>query len=367
MKTIGIFTSSYGHESIAQAIAEKIEQKERGKYRIKIFFRKLILDFAYSSLYKISPSSLGYSYRIASDIINNDKNAKKIIDKWFLLNDEKEISNFIKKNKIDLCISTYFICNSTLEKFQKKGIPLINVLTDPKTVHPIIFSEKAAVNLAFDGCVAKNYKNKNIKKSGWFVRSKFEEDYDKKVIRKKLKINNDLTFLIVSGSEGANAILKILPSIINCDEKVNFIVACGNNKFLYSNILGIKQSLKSLSSSKANISALGFTKNLHLYMQAADLVIGKAGPNTLFESVACETPFFAITHLHGQEDGNLDIIRDYKIGLVEEDNKKANQKLDKLIKNPKEIDAFTKHIKTLKKYNQGSIDILLEEINKLLN
>lgn len=367
MKTIGIFTSGHGHGSIAQAIAEKIKQKTKDKYQIKLFFRKEALDFIYNSFYKFSPSSLGYSYRIASDIITSDKKAKKIVDKWFSLKNEKEISNFIKKNKIDLCISTYFICNSTLEKFQKENIPLINVLTDPKTVHPLIFSENATVNLAFDEQVTKNYKNKNIKNSGWFVRSKFENDYDKKIIRKKLKINNDLTFLIVSGSEGANAILKILPSIINCDKKVNFIVACGKNKFLYNNILGIKQSLKRLSSSKANLSAIGFTNNLHLYMQAADLIIGKAGPNTLFESVACETPFFAITHLHGQEDGNLDIIRDYKIGLVEENSNKANQKLEKLIQNPKEINIFTKNTKILKKYNQGSIDVLLKEIDKLLN
>lgn len=366
MKTIGIFTSGYGHESIADAIAEKIEKAAKGKYRIKKFFRKPVLEFAYNSFYRLSPSSFVYSYRLASDIMNNT-NGKKIIDSWLSLSDKKEIGNFIKKNKIDLSINTFFLCNPTLEKFQKKGIPFINVLTDPKTIHPIIFSRAAKVNLAFDSYATKHYKNKNVKKSGWFVRSKFESDYDKSKIRKKLKLDDNLTFLISSGSEGANSVLKILPSIINCDKKVNFIIACGKNKFLYNNTLGIKQSLNSLSSSKAKIIPLGYTKDLHLYMQAADMVIGKAGPNTLFETIACETAFFAITHIHGQEDGNLDIIRDYKIGIVEENTKKANQELEKLIKNPEKINSFTKNIKKLKEYNKNSINILLEEIDRLLN
>lgn len=366
MKTIGIFTSGYGHESIADAIAEKIEEKTKGKYKIKVFFRKLVWDFAYSSLYKISPTSLGSSFHLTSKLMRNDKNARNIVESIFLFSDEEKIRKFVKKNKIDLCISTYFECNPTLEKLQKEGIPFINIITDPRTPHSIIFSKKASTQLVFDDFIPNLSTQKNIKKTGWFVRNKFEMQYDKSKIRKKLKIDDKLTFLVTSGSEGANSILKILPSIINCDKKVNFIIACGKNKFLYSNVLGIKQSLNSLSSSKAKVIPLGYTKDLHLYMQAADMVIGKAGPNTLFESVACETAFFAITHIHGQEDGNLDIIKDYKIGLVEENTKKANKELEKLIKNPEKIDSFTENIKKLKSYNKNSINVLLEEIERLI-
>ena len=368
MKTIGIFTSGYGHESIADAIAEKIEQKAKDRYKIKKYFRKEILGFAYSSLYRFVPQSMGSSFYFSSKFIQKDQNVRKFLENLFIVNDEKKIKDFVTKNKIDLCISTYFGCNPALEKLQKKGIPLINIVTDPRTAHSLVISKKAKTQMIFDENSCKNYVDKkNMKKSGWFVRSKFEKDYDQQKIREKLKINNHLTFLIVSGSEGSNTILKILPSIINCDQQVNFIIACGKNEFLYNNILGIKQSLHSLSSSKAEIIPLAYTKNLHLYMQAADMVIGKAGPNTLFESIACETAFFAITHIHGQEDGNLEIIKNYKIGIVEENTRKANQELEKLIKNPEKINSFTQNVKKLKEYNQKSINILLEEIDHLLS
>lgn len=366
MKTIGIFTSGYGHESIADAIAEKIELKAKNKYRVKKYFRKEIMGFAYNSVYKFVPESLGPSFHLSSRVLQKDKSIRNFLENIFIANTEKQMRSFVSKNKIDLCISTYFGCNPVLEKLQNDNIPLINIVTDPRTAHSLIVTDQARSQLVFDQNILNNYQAKNMKCSGWFVRKKFEENYVQTQVRKKLKLNDELTFLLVSGSQGSNTILKILPSIINCEKAVNFIVACGKNKFLYNNILGIKKSLSKLSSSKANIIPLAYTNNLHLYMQAADMVIGKAGPNTLFESVACETAFFAITHIHGQEDGNLDIIREYQLGIVEENVKKANQELEKLIKNPEKIKAFTSAIKKLKDYNQRAIDVLLAEIDALL-
>lgn len=366
MKTIGIFTSGYGHESIAEAVLNKIQEQAPGKYKIKKYIHQDPLDFTYNYIYRLSPSSFSLPFHASAKLIEKYKGAKKIADLWHVINLENKIKNFIKKNKIDVCISAYFGFNPILEKIQEsEDLPFINIVSDPRTVHPLILSEQAKLQIIFDQEIKRKNQQKNMKVAGWFVQSKFEESYDKQQIRKKLKLDDKLTFLITSGSEGANSILKILPSIINCEKETNFIIACGKNEFLYNNIIGVKQSLEKLSSSKAKIIPLAFTKKLHLYMQAADMVIGKAGPNTLFESIACETAFFAITHIHGQEDGNLDIISDYKVGLVEENAKKANQRLQAIIKKPDQIDKFRNGILKLKKYNQNSILILIEAIREL--
>lgn len=366
MKTIGIFTGGYGHESIAEAVLNKIQEQAPGEYKIKKYVHKDPLDFTYSYIYRLSPSSFSLPFHASAKLIEKYKSAKKVADLWHLINLENKIKSFIKKNKIDICISAYFGFNPVLEKIQEnEGLPFINVVSDPRTAHPLILSEQAKLQIIFDQEIKKKHQQKNMKVAGWFVQSKFETPYDKKRIREKLKLSDQLTFLITSGSEGANSILKILPSIINCEKETNFIIACGKNEFLYNNILGVKQSLEKLSSSKAKIIPLSFTKNLHLYMQAADMVIGKAGPNTLFESIACETAFFAITHIHGQEDGNLELIKDYKIGLVEENAKRANQKLQSLIKKPEQINKFEVGVKNLKKYNQNSIFVLVEALKKL--
>ena len=111
----------------------------------------------------------------------------------------------------------------------------------------------------------------------------------------------------------------------------------------------------------------GYTENTHKYLQASDLVIGKAGPNLLFETVATQTPFFAISHIAGQEDGNLDIIKKYKLGFVEENPVKAIKLTRKIIRNPKILKRFQKPLQRLSEYNNKSYKILMEYIKEKLN
>lgn len=366
MKTIGIFTSTHGHESIALAIKEKIEHAYQDDYQVKLFSDPLKFSQLYDLAYRLGPGVLGSPFQLSATIAQSDPKLKQAMKALFSPNNTAEIEQFAKKNKLDICINTYFSYNSALEKLNEKNLPFINVLADPKTVHPLLVADRADAQLAFDAFLVKKFKDKNVITAGWFVREKFEKKYNKQVIRKKLKLVDQFTVLVTSGSAGANAVLKILPSIINCQQPVTFIMACGKNDFLYHSIEGIKKTIQTLSSSQANIVTLGFTKNLHTYMQAADLIVGKAGPNTLFESVACEVPFFAITHIHGQEDGNLDLIRDYKLGFVEENDAKANQKLTYILNHPEKLKAFTKPLQKLKQYNQNSIKILMAEIKRLI-
>jgi UDP-N-acetylglucosamine:LPS N-acetylglucosamine transferase len=100
-------------------------------------------------------------------------------------------------------------------------------------------------------------------------------------------------------------------------------------------------------------------------MQASDLVIGKAGPNSVFEAVACLTPFFATTHIAGQEDGNLDIIRELKLGYVEEDSVKAAKLLHQIIENPKQLENFKENLNVLSDYNKQAktkLKVLLDVV-----
>ena len=51
-------------------------------------------------------------------------------------------------------------------------------------------------------------------------------------------------------------------------------------------------------------------------MAAADVVMGKAGPNMLFESVTLGKPFIATNYIPGQEEINLELIRRHQLGWV---------------------------------------------------
>lgn len=365
-KTIGIFSTKQGHQSISEAIKEKIEKEAGERYQVHIFYSKLVFESIYDSLYRLAPSIIKLPYDLSAKAIEKDAELSKLIFNLFLQHNFKASLEFVKKKEIDLAINCYFPFVPSLEKIQNKfNIPFINIITDPRTVHPWQISKEAQVNLFFEEKNLKKYQKQcHAEASAWFVAERFEKDYQKTQIKEKLKIKEKLSFLINSGSDGSAAVLKILPALINCPKPLRVFVACGNNQALYNNVLGIKKSLKVFSQSQAIITPLAFTENMHLYMQAVDLVIGKAGPNTLFESVATLTPFFAITHI-AQEEGNLEIIQEYQLGYVEEKVKAANKKILDIINQPQQLEKFQKHLLNLKAYNQQSAQILIKKIDQI--
>jgi len=110
---------------------------------------------------------------------------------------------------------------------------------------------------------------------------------------------------------------------------------------------------------------LGFEKNMASLIQISDLVVGKAGPNLLFETAACGKPFMAITHISGQEDKNLNLIKEKQLGLVEENPLKAIKLLKKIMGKP-ELLNMTINIKKEAKINNKAGEKLEKLVSKLL-
>ena len=113
------------------------------------------------------------------------------------------------------------------------------------------------------------------------------------------------------------------------------------------------------------IKLFSFAQNIHQLMEVSHLVVGKAGPNLIFEAVAAGKPFLAITHIGGQEDGNLDLVKKKKLGLVEENPIKAVKLLRKIIKNPEMLEKFQDSIREERNYNQKSGEKMLNIIDEV--
>ncbi len=361
-KTIAIFTSVEGHFSIAEAILADIQNK----YSVKLYFERDDLFDFYVTFYKYFPAVMKVPF-----YLTKRKRLLTLMHQYCKKKYLEKVMAFCKKNKPDLIISTYFMYNSSIEQYcLENKIPFINILPDPLTVHPMIISKKATFNAMFDQQQIVNCKKQmraNYTQTGWFVRPQFEESYDQATVKKQLGLDpNVLTFLIASGSEGSNFVGTIFPSLLSSSKKLQIVIACGNNKNMLKTVQVLSEITEKLREQIVLIP-LPFTDKIHLYMQAADLIIGKAGPNTIFESIATHTPFFAVTHIPGQEDGNLTIIKNYKIGYVQENPFKAARLLKKIMENPNELEQFVEPINTLAKMNHQSKKILLQEIDKLLN
>ena len=54
------------------------------------------------------------------------------------------------------------------------------------------------------------------------------------------------------------------------------------------------------------------------YMVAAHLIVSKAGPGSIAEAAACALPIMLFDFLPGQEEANVDFVRDQGMGGYEE-------------------------------------------------
>jgi len=362
--SISIFTTAEGHLSIAQAV----QQGLRHNYSTHLNLNKGIEFALYAPIHLYFPKLNKIPYKISQN-----QKTKKLIRTYAKLAYQDKTIKALKRQKPSVAISCFYMYNPILDQANTYNQYLsLNIITDPRTISPVIPSP-TATNFVFDKqaedyCLNLGIPKNKIVKSGWFVRDEFEQPYDQQKIRQKLHLDpNTTTFLIVAGSDGTNTILKNIPTFINSSKPLQVIVACGHNKKLFSYIKTFSKVISSLhKDNQITITPLSFTKNIHLYLKAADLVMGKAGPNLLFESVATHTPFLATTHVSGQEDGNLDIIHEYNLGFVQEKPIKAAKLIQKLANNPQILKQFQPSLKKLAKTNSKSKIILANYIKKNL-
>lgn len=362
---ISILTTKWGHLSIAKAIKDELENKKYQSYFNQIELLNSI-DNLYSILYKFFPNIQKIPFKLS-----NKKIIKDFITSYFNKNYEEYIEKLIKKEKPNIVINTYYAFNFILEDFIKKyNFTLLNIIANPRSFCTLEVTNKG-YNLVFDDkdikrCLGYGVEINKIKKTGWFTRKEFQNEYEKIEKRIKLGIPQDkLVLTLEAGSIGTNSILKIIPFITNSNNKIHLNILCGKNKQLLLTVKSLAKLIGKSKNIKTSFTVLGYTDLINEYFMASDLVIGKAGPNTLFESVATKTPFFAISHIAGQEDGNLEIISDYNIGYVEERSSKAIKKLNYIIKNQETIKYFDKSLTKLADYNKKSGKKLIELIDSI--
>ncbi len=357
-KKILILSSIQGHASLAEAMRETLESND---------FEPVVHSYpdpilpAYRVFYQHAPQLIKIAY-----LGVNRTSLELFVRQYLQTNYDKRLLDQIEIHEPSCIVCTNWGFNPSLDKYsEKNAVPAVNILNDPRTFFNFNVMNHGTINCVFDETVAtavkKQFPNAKVKVTGWPVQKAFEERYEMEDVRKELGFELDKpVFLFVTGSEGTKKVSPIVEELIDHELPIQIAVICGRNKQLTQELEVMKDDLK--TASPTTLTVLGFTKEIYKYMQASDLIIGKAGPNTLFESVATLTPFMATTHISGQEDGNLDIITEYNVGYVAEDNTLAVEKLIELGKNPKKLTSFQPALKKLAAHNARSKQAILDII-----
>lgn len=354
-----IFSTKHGHKSIAKAITEALEKEG---YKVKTHTNPGMVLSYYVIVYKFLPFLNKVPY-----LVFKNEFLQSISEIVLKKKHKEEVLEVINKEKPSLVITNFWSFRPAVDEVIKElNLPYLNIVTDTWSSHPFIASSVANSNLAFDKKTSKviNPHKEDLKIDivGWFVRKEFEENFDQEKVRKQIKTEpKKLTIMFSAGSEGNEKMFSVIEEIVEINKPVQIIAACGRNEELFEKI----ENLQNNKSKNVSLLTIPFTKEIDVYMKASDLIVGKAGPNSVFEAISTETPFFALTHISGQEDGNLEIIKKEKVGIVEENTEKAIKILKKIIDEPSSLNKFKTNTKKLKKYNQQSKEKLIKIVKKI--
>ena len=375
-KKILVLTDSmpWGHRSIARAIYGFLKSKEKEE-NIEVFYAEVkaetgISNDFYTFMYRFFP----VSNKMAT-WLSEDKGLREIVHRMSEMNLPR-IKKVVLGFKPDLVISCYWFHSHSLQwwrKNEKTNFKLWSVIADPWTITPATVVPEVDLTLVYDEVGEKGAKKYGLKeeilKSGWWVRGEMYQKIDRKMARQKLGIDDNRPVIFIGGgSLGTNSLTRLLPVLMMIKTKCAFVFNTGTDKLLHSTIEEYVKLLKRMKlGDEIIVKNLGWIENMAEVLAASDIVFGKAGPNFLFDVVASQKPFVAITHIGGQEDGNIEIIKKKGLGWVKEKPGEAADFLLDYLKKPKYYEKmYSENIRKEAKSNERTMENIWKKIKKEL-
>jgi hypothetical protein len=202
-----------------------------------------------------------------------------------------------------------------------------------------VFSRKSHDEIVEKGILASRVKTFHFPIKPSFSRRK----ESKTVLRRTLGLSEKpFTALFFFGAEGVGPVRKFLNVLIDRRLKLQVVVICGRNERL-------KAEMETLSQGKAgllDIAVRGYVTNLADFIAAADIVVGKSGPNQVFETLLQQRPIVISSFLANEKETTNWVISK-KVGWLTRTPEHLATLLGKLAGRPEILAQYQKNIAAL--------------------
>jgi len=154
----------------------------------------------------------------------------------------------------------------------------------------MVFSRKS-----YDEIVEKGVPARKVKVFPFPISPRYAKRTEsKEELRRKIGIEVEpFTFLLFFGAEGRGPAKKYLRAMFARGIDAQVVVVCGKNRKLRAEL----EEAAAHHKGRTRIVVRGFATNLPDYIAASDVVVGKSGPNQVFESLLQERPIVISSYL----------------------------------------------------------------------
>lgn len=296
-----------GHLSAVEAIEEALELEFPGQFFAdKVdFFREyapLPLNLAPEIYPVVSKSSKlwGLSYALS-----NGKRQVALATRAAFPYLYTAVRSLVNEHPSDLIVSVHPLMTKTIRQvIQRKKIPFITVVTDMVSTHTFWYDKNCDLIIlptesAKERGLELGMDESKMVVCGLPVADRFSKmNGDKTQIRQRLGWpESQLTLLLIGGGEGMGPLETTAAAIDESGLPVSLIVVTGRNTRL-------KNKLEERNW-KIPHRVYGFVREMPDFMQAADVLITKAGPGTISEGFIAGLPIILYNRQPGQEEGNV--------------------------------------------------------------
>ena len=252
------------------------------------------------------------------------------------LNTIKYLTETIRNEKPDKIVIFHFFLIKPVYKILKKyklNIPVVTIVTDPYTAHPIWFLKKDQKFIVFsqqlkNHCVKKGTASNCIKVFPFILDEKYSQLVSAGKVtehKKKLDLTKDKVLLIMGGGDGIPNGIKILKNILNNPADYEIAFVCGRNKKMFDEALRLKQKFN-----YDRLKIYGFIDFVYELLCVSDVVITKCGASTFMEILMSKKIPVVNSYIWEQEKGNVDFLVNNNLGIYEKRIRKLPQIINKL-------------------------------------
>ena len=301
--------------------------------------------------YKTAVNSAAWTYELLY-LIHKLKIISRITSSliaYLLINNlENQILEY-KPGKI--VVFHFFLIKPVREILRRNSLttPVIIVVTDPFTAHPIWFLDRNQNFIVFsdilkEKCCKAGIPENRLKVFPFVLDKKFSMRLGN---RKQVQIRRELGFsdnsriiLILGGGEGMPKGKKILKKIIRKNMEAEIAIVCGRNRKLYSDAVKIREKYGT-----GILKVFGFIDFIHPLISISDVVVTKCGASTSMEILLAGKIPVINNYIWEQEKGNMEFVCNRKMGILEKKTACLPDVLNRLLGDSDLYDSLATNIR----------------------
>ena len=277
----------------------------------------------------------------------------KIADRILGITTLPKFVGYLEREKPDVVVSTYFTFTHYLEMLKRVGqLEAVTVVLNPEPFdsHYIWFSPVFDWNMVFskrsrDGIVSKGIARQTVKVFHFPIKPSFaRRTQSPAVLRGRLGLDRKpFTVLFFFGAEGVGPVKKFIAVLIERGIALQAVVICGKNEKLKADIENLARS----RTGSVRIQVRGYVTNLADYIAASDVVVGKSGPNQVFETLLQCRPIVISSFLANEKE-TTDWVIGNKLGWLTRSPAHLATLLQRLEAQPRVLKRYQANIEAMK-------------------